>query len=273
MKSGIRLALGLVCLVVSAQSAEARRRGFFIPGFGSRGETIDRVHDLPNVEAFRKDGEYLDVGYLNGQAGNAYVLYQGDRYRKLDDQDIAALTGVLGFDPTAKHRAQYAIDHADEIAEAEAERAHKDDRIARGLMIERRAGESSADYAARKSEFISKHRSSSSQEQSGQRVIDRSGDAKTSPFGSTALQILLLSLTLIFGRKWLFKTFRGFAGNGRRDPETTGPSSALSFEQRVAARLSELQGSGGAQAEIGAQSYAPPEPPRPGRSGFGRKSS
>lgn len=108
MHRAARLLCGLFCLLICVQAAEARRfRIIPIPGMGSS-ETIDLVHDLPNEEPFVNEGAYLDVGYLNGRNGNAYVLYHDDRYRKLDDQDIALLTTALGFDPTAQHRARLA---------------------------------------------------------------------------------------------------------------------------------------------------------------------
>jgi hypothetical protein len=88
--------------------AEARKvRLFAVPGFGSS-ETIDLVYDLPDSPPFLREGKTYDIGYLNSSKGNAYVLYQGDRYAKLSDAEIATLKAALGFDPTAKHRAERA---------------------------------------------------------------------------------------------------------------------------------------------------------------------
>ncbi|EMS96494.1 hypothetical protein H009_16631 [Agrobacterium tumefaciens str. Cherry 2E-2-2] len=93
---------------IFAGEAEARKvRVFAIPGFGG-GETIDLVYDLPNTAAFLREGKALDLGYLNSDNDSGYVLYQGDRYTKLSDADIARLKATLGFDPTTKHRMERA---------------------------------------------------------------------------------------------------------------------------------------------------------------------
>ncbi|KJF73845.1 hypothetical protein [Agrobacterium arsenijevicii] len=93
---------------IFSTQAEARKvRLFAVPGFGSS-ETIDLVYDLPDSPPFLREGKAYDIGYLNSSKGNAYVLYQGDRYGKLSDAEIATLEAALGFDPTAKHRAERA---------------------------------------------------------------------------------------------------------------------------------------------------------------------
>jgi len=147
------LLAALLCVALSAQPAQARRIFFFpIPHFGGS-ETIDPVYDLPDRAPFIHEGYAWDVGYLNGRSGNSYVLYHGDRYVTLDDERIALLTDELGFDPTAKHRAQYAIDHADEIArskaEQAAERAHHDELVSSGRLMEPLPGEPHDVFVAR----------------------------------------------------------------------------------------------------------------------------
>lgn len=79
------IALFSVAVLFSAifvSEAEARRSRFFVtPGFGG-GETIDLVYDLPDKEPFLRDGEALDLGYLNSGDKSGYVLYRGERYSK-----------------------------------------------------------------------------------------------------------------------------------------------------------------------------------------------
>ncbi|MCZ7447717.1 hypothetical protein O8B93_09010 [Agrobacterium rhizogenes] len=88
--------------------AEARKDGLFaIPGSGG-GETIDLVYDLPNIPAFLREGNTLDLGYLNSGNGSGYVLFYGDRYTRLSDADIARLKSRLGFDPTTRYRMERA---------------------------------------------------------------------------------------------------------------------------------------------------------------------
>jgi hypothetical protein len=112
---------GLFFLTLFAAPAEAKRfRLFAIPGFGG-GETIELVYDLPNEAPFIRDGKPYDVGYLKSRKGNAYVLYHSDRYVKLEDREIALLTMMLGFDPTAQHRAQHAPRERSDAAKPQVE--------------------------------------------------------------------------------------------------------------------------------------------------------
>ncbi|CDN92530.1 hypothetical protein [Agrobacterium tumefaciens] len=93
---------------ISVTQAQARKaRLFAVPGFGG-GESIDLVYDLPNTATFLREGKAFDLGYLNSDNGSGYVLYNGDRYSKLSDADIAKLKVTLGFDPTTKHRMEQA---------------------------------------------------------------------------------------------------------------------------------------------------------------------
>lgn len=71
--------VAMIFLFVSAVDADAKRFRFFAaPGF-SRGETIDRIYDLPNQTTFVVEGKFFDLGYLNSSSGDAYVLYNGDQ--------------------------------------------------------------------------------------------------------------------------------------------------------------------------------------------------
>ncbi|MFK3776896.1 hypothetical protein [Agrobacterium sp. NPDC089420] len=101
------VAVALVSSISATQAQARKARLFAIPGFGG-GETIDLVYDLPNTTAFLREGKAFDLGYLNSENGDGYVLYNGDRYSKLSDADIVRLRATLGFDPTAKHRLERA---------------------------------------------------------------------------------------------------------------------------------------------------------------------
>ena len=273
MRISASLLAALLCLVLSTQSAEARRFFFIpIPHFGST-ETIDPVYDLPDRAPFIRDGENWDVGYLNGRSDNFYVLYHGDRYTKLDDERIALLTEMLGFDPTAKHRAQYAIDHADEIARSKADRAHHDEMIASGRLMEPMPGESHEAFVARaKATFAKRSRDAA-------RSPSSPADVRRTPSSSTGFWLFgLFLLVLIFAGaklyRGVFSLARSVSGNMPGDDEPHRGPDHQSFDQQVAKRLAELQ-SGGPAAKTGdsARGYpaapvmAAPAPVR----GFGRK--
>ena len=272
--------LGMLVLIASIQTADARRFRFFgIPSFG-RGETIDLVHDLPDQEPFVVAGDFVDVGYLNGRSSTGYVLYHGSSYRKLDAEGISLLTGVLGFDPTAKHRAQYAADHAGEIADAKAEQANKDARIASGRLLERRPNESSADWDARRATFLAEHRSrSSSAISSGAASDAETQTASSGGLGFSGFAIIIVVILIVACRKSIAAMFASSKANADDDYAADGAggdSDHMSFDERVAHRLRELnQGTPvHAQAEpqsANAPSWPQAAPARPAASGFGRK--
>ena len=275
MRIPASLVTALLCLVLSTQSAEARRFFIPIPRFGAS-ETIDPVYDLPDREPFIRDGENWDVGYLNGRTGNAYVLYHGDHYTKLDDERIALLTEMLGFDPTAKHRAQYAIDHADEIARSKAreaaERAHHDEMIASGRLMEPMPGESHADFVARaKATFAKRSREAA-------RSPASPADVRRTPSSSTGFWLfgLFLLVVIFAGAKiyrGVFSLARSVSGNV---PDDDGPHGGLdhqSFDEQVAKRLADLRNGGpaGTAGENGGYPAAPAMAAPAAVRGFGRK--
>ena len=273
MRISASLLAALLCLVLSTQSAEARRFFFIpIPRFGST-ETIDQVYDLPDRAPFIRNGENWDVGYLNGRAGNAYVLYHGDRYTKLDDERIALLTEMLGFDPTAKHRAQYAIDHADEIARSKADRAHHDEMIASGRLMEPLPGESHEAFVARaKATFAKRSREAAPSPTSP-------ADVRRTPSSSTGFWLfgLFLLVVIFAGAKiyrGVFSLARSVSGNAPDDDRPHGEADHQSFDQQVAKRLAELQ-SGGPAATTGDRGSGYPAAPAMAAPaavrGFGRK--
>ena len=270
MRISASLLAALLCLVLSTQSAEARRFFFIpIPRFGST-ETIDQVYDLPDRAPFIRDGENWDVGYLNGRTGNAYVLYHGDRYTKLDDERIAFLTEELGFDPTAKHRAQYAIDHADEVARSKAERVHHDEMIASGRLMEPMPGESHADFVARaKATFAKRSRDSA-------RSPTSPADVRRTPSSSTGFWMfgLFLLVVIFAGAKiyrGVFSLARSVSGNAPDDDGPHGEPDHQSFDERVAKRLAELRSGGPAGTSQDGYPAAPAMAAPAAVRGFGRK--
>ena len=277
MRISASLLAALLCLVLSTQSAQARRFFFLpIPRFGSA-ETIDKVYDLPDRAPFIRDGENWDVGYLNGRTGNAYVLNHGDRYTKLDNERIAILIDELGFDPTAKHRAQYAIDHADEIARSKAreaaERARHDARVASGRLMEPLPGESREDFIARaKATFAKRSRDAAASPTSP-------ADVRRTPSSSTGFWLfgLFLLVVIFAGAKiyrGVFSLARSVSGNVSDDDGPHGEPDHQSFDQKVAKRLAEL-GSGGPAETTGDRGGGYPAAPAMAAPaavrGFGRK--
>jgi hypothetical protein len=272
----------LLSLTVLAQPAEARRfRIFGIPHFGG-GESIEKVYDLPDKEPFVKDGDNLDLGYLHGQTKSGFVLFVGDRYRLLDQSQISMMSTLIGFDPTAKYRADHAEENAAAAAEAKAEREHKDELIAKGQMIERAPGESRESYAARSAEFIRKARErSASRQTSG--ASAGSGDplqqSSGSLWGSGTIVFIGLLAILAFSmrRKILGLAF----GAGQAASQMTGAAGDTmqpsvnyeSFDERVARQLAARQeGADETSTATGVTNPTSMVTPRaPIARGFGRK--
>jgi hypothetical protein len=258
-------------LMVMASPAEARRGFAIIPigGWGGgSGESITLVHDLPNEEPYVKEGKYFDVGYLNSDGRAGFVIYSGDRFTKIDDEQIAALATMLGFDPTAQYKADHAEEWAEAARKAEQERAHKADRIASGKLIEREEGESDEAFQQRKDAFLAEHRSSSAAH-SESSTADQSHDvAKPSKTGMGGMLAVIVLLAVgWFNRKSLFGRGKTVAAGPNEAFDDFAPDSALdtgSFDERVARRLAQLNG--GAVTDERAT-------PAPQVRSFGRKSA
>ncbi len=241
--------------VALADPAEARRRIRFgsFGGSSSSGyaEKIDKVHDLPDTGTYFHDGKYYDLGAFyqirDGAevypAEPSFVLYNGDRYVKLGGAELTVLTVDLGMDPTATYRANYAAkipvraNSANEIERLPGETSEQLRARARGVAPER--GTTGAETAR-----------PGSGAQAGGRWL-----------GVLLLPMLVIGGLFVFGlRKFLRKRVAAViaseAGTGE-PPLETG-----SFDQRIAARLRELNGGEG-------QPAAAPAIPAPRT--FGRK--
>lgn len=231
MRSAWLFLAGILLFTIFASPAEARRfRMIPIPGFGGGGDTIDLVYDLPNEPPFVRDGQGIDVGYLHSSKGNAYVLYQGDRYTKLGDAEIAMLTGVLGFDPTAKHRADYAR------TAPQKERPN---------VVERRAGESAEEFEARKKAFIEAHRSAMAERAASRPTQDAAArptpptTAGRTPGWISALSIVVF-VVILLSVAWKLR-HRILPAKGAVDKDESMEASYASVDAHIADRLSELQ--------------------------------
>jgi hypothetical protein len=256
--------------ILIAAPAQARRfRIFGIPTFGG-GETIDLVYDLPNEETYVKDGKYLDVGFLNGRYKNGYVVYSGSRYYEIDSSEIAILTNVLGFDPTAKHRAQYTLEHADEIEKERLERAKKDQLIREGKLIERRPGELLSEFAERRSAFVARIRSESA---SATPPETNESPSPRPPGGGFSWGLILFVGLFFFARKLFSGAFaRPKAAFSRGGALSSSPHlDTASFDQRVAQRLAQLEPGNQSEKEFSTTDESSSFGALSRPSGFGRK--
>lgn len=266
--SVIKSILALCVMMTCVQHAEARRGFRFIPIPGIRSESIELVKRLPDTEAFSKDGKYYDFGYLHGKGREGYVLYHGDSFIQLDAEALSALTAILGYDPAAGHRRGGAA-----VAESATDRSGKDESgkqamIAAGQMIERNPGESSEAYAKRKQAFIAQQRVSSGA--SSEAASNDSSESTGGPgVGGFGLVFLLIAGLLAFGPKLLRKLREAGVENGAAASSATN-ASTMSFDERVAARLRELEVGGSMEAATTAP-HPQPVSGRPQASGFGRR--
>jgi hypothetical protein len=97
------MALGMAAIVLASlsASAEARRRGFFIPipGFRS-GDSLMLVKDLPNIEALKlPDGRYIDLGYKFSRSGNKWIGHIGSdtEFLNFGEAEIKMLMTAAGL--------------------------------------------------------------------------------------------------------------------------------------------------------------------------------
>ncbi|AQR74172.1 hypothetical protein BXU08_11380 [Sphingomonas sp. LM7] len=221
--------------VALAQPAEARRR-FRLGGFGSSSysEKIDKVYDLPDSDTYLHDGQYYDLGAFYQVRGGtemrpatpSFVLYNGERYVKLDESQLALIKDDLGMDPTAAYRARAAIE-----APVRAKSPNE---------IERRDGESMAEFRARARGMAARGNMPSDSE---------SGTpARGGLIALLVLPVLVIGGIFIF---WLRRFLRRRVARVIAATGDTGPGMevhAASFDQRIASRLRELEGGQGQPA-------------------------
>jgi len=253
-----KIALCLITMatlfVTVCEPAEARRRFRFgaFPSFGGGGsssivEKIDKVYDLPDNGTYFHDGKYYDIGNfyqvrdgIAMQGGKpVLVLYNGDRYLRLDDTQLAIITADLGFDPTSGFRAAYAAKYPP--------------RALGPSEIARREGETSEQLRERVRAMANAKGGKSSESADAAATPSRGG------LGAGSIMLfLMLSAAVVFGAR---KFMRGRIAGAIDEPEETGPdrSQTLSFDQRVAERLREVHGG------------PAPQPAMAGPRSFGRK--
>ncbi|NIJ22304.1 hypothetical protein FHS95_004019 [Sphingomonas naasensis] len=214
-------------LVALAEPAEARRRFRFFSfgggGGGAYAEKIDKVYDLPDTATYSHDGQYYDLGALytvrDGDsiypAEPGFVLYNGDRYVKLDSAQLDVIRLDLGMDPTASYRATYSA----KVPERPKSRAE----------VERLPGETTDELRARVRKMAA------------ERGDATDGDT-AAPTGKGGVGALFIAMLVIGGGfiLWLRSFLRRRVRESILGPEeSSSPDSA--FNQRVAARLRELE--------------------------------
>jgi hypothetical protein len=230
--------MGAATLFVAlAQPAEARRRIRFgsFGGFGSSGyaEKIDKVYDLPDNGTYFHDGKYYDLGAFYQVRDGAeiypaepsFVLYNGDRYVKLDGAQLTMLTVELGMDPTATYRANYA---SKSVALPRPKSANE---------IERLPGETNAQLRARVRAMGHDGSAGAAAANAGSSTAAQVGAGW---LGAFFLPMLMIGGLFVFGlRKFLRKRVAAVIASGDEAPVEVN---ATSFDQRIAARLRELEG-------------------------------
>ena len=95
--------IAVLLIAFTATTADARR-GFripiVVPGIGGGSESIEKVLDLPDIPALRReDGTYIDLGYLHKGGGNGeWVGYVGTSktYLVLSESKLKMLLMVAG---------------------------------------------------------------------------------------------------------------------------------------------------------------------------------
>jgi len=226
--------------VALAEPAEARRRIRFgsFGGFGSSGyaEKIDKVYDLPDNGTYFHDGKYYDLGAFYQVRDGAeiypaepsFVLYNGDRYVKLDGAQLTMLTVDLGMDPTATYRANYA---SKSVALPRPKSPNE---------VERLPGETNEQLRERVRKMASERGTAASPTAPG---AARVGGNWLAAF---FLPMLMIGGLFVFGlRKFLRKRVAAVIASGDEAPVEIN---ATSFDQRIAARLRELEGGQGSMA-------------------------
>ncbi|TGX55094.1 hypothetical protein E5A73_06605 [Sphingomonas gei] len=251
--------IGVATLSVAlAEPADARRRIRFgsFGGFGGSSgyaEKIDKVYDLPDTGTYFHDGKYYDLGAFyqvrNGMGvypkEPSFVLYNGDRYVKLGGAELTMLTVELGMDPTATYRASYSTKSLADVPRPKS-----------ANEIERLPGETTEQLRARVRKMARERGAGDA------KAARSSGAAQVGVgwAGAFFLPMLLIGGIFVFGiRKFLRKRAAAAIASGG---DVSDQVNAASFDQRVAARLRELEGG---QSEV----VAGPAMPAPRT--FGRK--
>lgn len=241
--------------VALAEPAEARRR-FRFGGFGHHSssgyaEKIDKVYDLPDTGTYFHDGKYYDLGAFYQVRDGAevypaepsFVLYNGDRYVKLDGAQLTMLTVDLGMDPTATYRANYT--------------AKIPVRPKSANEIERLPGETNAQLRERVRGMAA------ALGKSGDETPGTAAQVGGSWAGAFLLPMLLIGAIFFFGLRKFLR--RRVANVLAAEPEASAPDlNTATFDQRIAARLRELDGGHGAVV-------AEPAVAAPALRTFGRK--
>lgn len=224
----------LFAAAVAGEPAEAR--GWPFGSDAGSSSAIERLHDLPDNQTFKRNGAYWDLGYVyektesfgifgssSGQDG-FFALYHGTDYVKLDEAGKARVIDLVGFDPTSGYVPRedgYRAGTPATIA-SDGDGPADDGHARRGLLF--------------------------------------------GPLGFAGLAFFLLTI----GYRVLFNARRATAGvagiartlvraGSSEDEPTTaeqlGSDRHLTFDQRVAARLAELE-----QARHGGANPGGPEP-------------
>lgn len=245
--------MGMATLLVAlCEPAEARRRfrfGSFGGGSSSYAEKIEKVYELPDTGAYFHEGKYYDLGAFyqvrNGAAiypaEPSFVLYNGDRYVKLDSIQLSGIAAEMGMDPTATYRATYSTKVAEKPKSAN--------------EIERLPGETDEELRARVRGMAAR----------GNVPVEAPGGAARVGASWTFaffLPVLLIGGLFVFGlRKFLRSRVSHVLA---AEPGAPGADvNTATFDQRIAARMRELNGGqGGATG----QPVAAPAPRT-----FGRK--
>lgn len=242
-KAVTTIVAGSMMLAAFATTADARRWRLRVPSFGAsmgRAQTIDLVEALPDTEAFERDGRYYDLGYLHDSGSlsdGRYVLYNGERYMRVDTPMETAIAAELGRNPIEGHRGRTAT-----------EKGSKPSTVA---TLEPRSGESREAFRERARAFAADRQSTSAAAERASVAPAMSGAG-----GGFAimLALMLIGALLFGGRRFIAAVTGGAASAAKQVSRATAPTadgdngvSQTSFDQAVAARLREINAPRSAQ--------------------------
>jgi hypothetical protein len=241
-------ATSAIIAVALSPAAEARRFRLRLGHIGSFGEqAIEKVYDLPDRAPFTKDDNFVDLG----KRGQLYVLYYDNYYHVLTEDEIAMVARELGFDPVAKDRAAFI---ALQQATSDAKQAKLQ---ASGKGVDRKYGESVADFEVRKQAFLKKIQQERSSRSSSTIVAAAPAEEPAQSGGTSTATLIGLSVMMI-GALAAFKNRQKIAQAFASDNETTHEIDVDSFDRRVREQL----------VEVERRQQTPSAPPA---RGFGRK--